>query len=188
MTGRAAVFLDRDGVINELVLDPRDDRPESPLHAADVRLIEGARDAVAALRGAGFLLVGASNQPAAAKGKATTDELREVHERVVELLGDAALDDWRYCLHRAQDGCACRKPKPGLVLDAAADHGIDLASSWMVGDADTDVEAGRAAGVRTVLVEHPESAHRRTGNAQPDATVRNLEEAAAFILGDGSSR
>jgi D-glycero-D-manno-heptose 1,7-bisphosphate phosphatase len=145
-------------------------------------------EALIGLRQAGFLLIGASNQPAAAKGKVSTDDLRAVHERVVDLLADAGLDDWRYCLHRAQDGCDCRKPRAGLLLDAARDHGIDLASSWMIGDADTDVEAGIAAGVRTVLVEHPGSAHRRSGNAQPEGAVRNLEQALTFIRDDQDSR
>lgn len=181
-----AVFLDRDGVLNELVDDPQDQRPEGPLHPDDVRLVPGAARAAKQLHDAGFLLIAASNQPAAAKGKVDGDQLRAVHARVVELLAanDVFLDDWRYCLHRAEEGCACRKPKPGLLLDAAQAHGIDLARSWFVGDADTDVEAGRAAGVRTVLVEHPDSAHRRTGAPRPDVVVADLQEAVETLVRD----
>ncbi len=115
-----AVFLDRDGVLNDPALDPVDGRFESPLHAGDVVLAEGAIEGCRMLREAGFLLLVASNQPAAAKAKATREQLREVHERVVSLLaaGGVTIDDWRYCLHHPEatvpelrgDPCGCRKP------------------------------------------------------------------------------
>jgi len=180
-----AVFLDRDGVLNDPVLDPVDGRPESPLHAQDVVLAPEARAGLRAIRERmpDALLIVASNQPAAAKGKTTPEELRAVHDRVVALLGEEAglISDWRYCFHTREEGCACRKPRPGMLLDAAAEHGLDLAASWMVGDSDADVGAGRAAGCRTVLIEHPGSAHRRAGDAGPDALARNLLDAAAFL-------
>lgn len=180
----AAVFLDRDGVLNEPVLDPVDGRPESPLHPDDVQLVPGAAEAVRDLRAAGWLLVAVSNQPAAAKGKTDPATLRAVHDRVVALLAEqgAELDDWRYCLHRREDGCACRKPSPQMLLDAARDHDIDLARSWMVGDTDADVQAGEAAGVRTVLVEHEGTAHKRSEAAHPGARTRNLRDAASLML------
>ncbi len=184
-TERPAVFLDRDGVINEPVPDPLTGTPESPYQPEDVQLAAGAAAAIRELHGAGFLLVAASNQPAAAKGNATMEQLRAVHERVVELLEaeGARLDDWRYCFHHpdADGPCRCRKPEPGMLLDAAAEHDIDLSRSWMVGDADRDVEAGRRAGVKTVLVENPGTAHRRKG-APSDAVVRNLSDAAGIIV------
>lgn len=176
-----AVFLDRDGVVNDLVPDPEDGRPESPLRTEDVRVLPGVPEAVDQLKQAGYLVIAASNQPAAAKGKTTTETLREIHGRIA---AQVPMDDWRYCFHRAEDGCDCRKPKPGLLLDAMHDHDIDPQTSWFVGDADTDVEAGRAAGVRTLLVGHPGSEHRRSGPAD----VRNLPEAVAFILGDRHAR
>jgi D-glycero-D-manno-heptose 1,7-bisphosphate phosphatase len=180
-----AVFLDRDGVINDLVPEDGTGTPESPYRPEDVRLMPEAADAIKRLRDAGFLLVAASNQPAAAKGNATQEQLSAVHERIVELLAaeGAALDDWRYCFHHPDftGPCDCRKPEPGMLLDAAKEHGIDLSQSWMVGDADRDIEAGRRAGVRTVLVEHPGSAHRRKG-APSHAVVRNLSAAVGIIL------
>jgi D-glycero-D-manno-heptose 1,7-bisphosphate phosphatase len=181
----AAVFLDRDGVLNDPVWDPVDGRPESPLRPEDVRLAAGAAAAARRLHDAGLALIVVSNQPAAAKGKATADDLRRVHERVAALLAEAGvtIDDWRYCLHRAEDDCACRKPRPGMLLDAAHERGIDPAACWMVGDTDADVSAGRAAGTRVVLVAHPGSAHRRSGEAAPDAIVPDLNAAAAIILG-----
>ena len=129
-------------------------------------------DGVRALRDAGFALVVVSNQPAAAKGTATLEELEAVSARVRELLG-VEFDGWYACLHHP-DGvvpglagpCDCRKPAPGMLLEAARELELDLAASWIVGDTDADVGAGRAAGTRTVLVEHPGSAHRRTGRGR----------------------
>jgi D-glycero-D-manno-heptose 1,7-bisphosphate phosphatase len=191
-----AVFVDRDGVINEPAWDPLDGRYESPVDPSDVVLVEGAIGGLRELAVAGYLIVVASNQPAAAKGKASLDQLRAVHERVVGLLADSgiALDDWRYCFHHPdgsdpelRGACECRKPAPGMLLDAAAEHAIDLAASWMVGDSDTDVLAGQRAGCRTVLVQHVLSKHRR-GSACADAIVRNLAAAAAFIVDEPRAR
>jgi D-glycero-D-manno-heptose 1,7-bisphosphate phosphatase len=187
---RSAVFVDRDGVINRLVADAGSGPPESPYRVEDVALLPGAGAALTELAEAGFAVVVASNQPAVAKGIATRADLDAVHARVVELLGDeaGAVLDWRYCRHHPDAivpelrGCACRKPKPGLLLDAARDHDLDLRSSWMVGDADRDIAAGVAAGCRTVLIEHPDSGHRRDG-LEADLHARDLPDATGAILG-----
>ena len=186
----AAVFVDRDGVINALVPEPGTAVPESPYRPEDVELMPGAAEALQQLASAGVAVVVASNQPAAAKGIASEEDLDAVHSRVVELLGDAAaaVEEWRYCRHHpdaidpALRGCECRKPKPGMLLDAARDLGLDLSRSWMVGDADRDVAAGKAAGCRTVLVENPESGHRRSGSAGEDLRAADLPAAVAAIL------
>jgi D-glycero-D-manno-heptose 1,7-bisphosphate phosphatase len=188
---RAAVLVDRDGVINQLVTDPVTGNPESPLQVSDVALVSGAVDALADLRDAGFALVGISNQPAAAKGTVGRDELLAVHARVVELVaaGGVEFDAFELCLHHP-DGvipelsgaCDCRKPAPGMLLRAAHALGLDLAASWMVGDTDADVVAGRRAGCRTVLVEQPGSAHKRTDAAVPHGRAADLRGAAALIL------
>jgi D-glycero-D-manno-heptose 1,7-bisphosphate phosphatase len=187
---RPAVFLDRDGVINEPVLDERSGRYESPYRPEDVSLAEGATEAIKQLHDAGFLLIAVSNQPAAAKGTTTLDDLRAVHDRVVELLGDAQLDDWRYCFHHPEGvvpeltaACNCRKPAPGMILDGAEQNGADLARSWMVGDSDVDIEAAHRAGIRTILVENPLTTHRRKG-AVAQENVRNLSAAAGIILSE----
>ena len=188
---RRAVYLDRDGVIVEPVPDPRLGTWESPYRPQDVTLVSGVTAAIRRLRAAGFLVVGASNQPAAAKGTVTTQVLRDVHARARTLLEDcdASLDDWRYCLHHP-DGvtaglsrrCTCRKPNPGLLQMAAHDLGIDLAQSWMVGDSDSDISAGAAAGARTVLVEHPRTGHRRRWSGPaPTRRAPDLDRAAALI-------
>jgi D-glycero-D-manno-heptose 1,7-bisphosphate phosphatase len=188
---RPAVFLDRDGVLNELIADPVSGISESPLKSADVRLIEGAAPAAARLRQAGFVLVCVTNQPAAAKGVVSATQLIAVHGRVVELLAGegVTLAASRLCLHHElgvvpelAGPCACRKPAPGMLLDAAAALALDLAASWMVGDTDGDVLAGAAAGCRTLLVEYPGSVHKRSQAVSPDAVAGSLEEGVAKIV------
>lgn len=192
MSGARAAFVDRDGTINELVPDPQTGRPESPLRVEDVALIAGVASALRRLTAGGWLLVGVSNQPAAAKGTATPAQLAEVQARVLELLAaeGARLDQFRVCPHHP-DGvvpglagpCDCRKPAPGMLIDAARDLHIDLERSWMIGDTDSDVLAGAAAGCRTVLIEQEASRHKRKGTARPDAVMPNLRAAAALLLG-----
>ena len=188
---RRAAFLDRDGVINALVEEPASGRSESPLRASDVALLDGAALALRRLATAGWLLVGASNQPAAAKGTVSVSELHAVQERVRELLvaEGVAFDDFRLCLHHP-DGivpelsrsCDCRKPAPGMLLAAADTLDIDLPASWMIGDTDADVLAGQSARCRTILVENRGSSHKRTGEARPDAYAADLAAAAELVL------
>ncbi len=195
MSGAQAAFVDRDGTVNELILDLRSGVAESPLRVDDVALIPGASAALRRLRAARWLVVGVSNQPAAAKGTATRDELGAVQARVLELLAgeNAGFDDFRICPHHPEGivpelarDCRCRKPEPGMLLDAARDLEIDLRRSWMIGDTDSDMEAGRTAGCRTVLIEYPGSAHKRGGDSRPDRVVCSLGAAVDFILGRGT--
>ena len=174
-----AVFVDRDGVINEPVWDV--DSFESPYRPEDVILVPGAAEALARLRDAGFALVLVSNQPAAAKGKATREALDAVHERVMDALR-IELDGVYYCHHHPDftGPCDCRKPAPGLLLRAADELGLELSESWMIGDADTDVAAARSAGTHAVLVTHPRTGHRRSG-AEADLIAPDLAGAAALI-------
>ena len=188
-----AAFVDRDGTINELVPDPRTGQPESPLRVEDVALIPGSASALRRLAAAGWLLVGVSNQPAAAKGAARPEHLAEVQQRVLELLAaeGTRLDSFRICPHHPDavvpelaGPCECRKPAPGMLIDAAQELDIDLEHSWMIGDTDTDVLAGSAAGCRTVLIEQEGSRHKRKGTADPDAVMPDLQSAAALLLGE----
>jgi D-glycero-D-manno-heptose 1,7-bisphosphate phosphatase len=182
---RAAAFLDRDGVLNELVADPFSGLAESPLAVEDVRLIPGAAAAAARLARAGFVPVCVSNQPAAAKGKVSVAQLIAVHERVISLLEreGVVLAASRLCLHHEQGvvpelagPCDCRKPAPGMLLDVAAELGVDLLSSWMVGDTDGDIAAGKAAGCRTLLIRHPASVHKRRNGLNADAVADSLAD------------
>jgi D-glycero-D-manno-heptose 1,7-bisphosphate phosphatase len=188
---RPAVFLDRDGTLNEAVADPESGKPESPLSVDDVRLLPHGAAACASLADAGYALVCVSNQPAAAKGKVTVSELLAIHERVIALLAEqgASIETSLLCLHHP-DGvvaelsgpCRCRKPAPGMLLDAAAALELDLQRSWMLGDTDADVAAGRAAGCLTALIEYPPSAHKRLGESSPDLRAADLGDAAAKLL------
>jgi D-glycero-D-manno-heptose 1,7-bisphosphate phosphatase len=174
-------------VINELVGEP----PESPLQAEDVALIPRAADALKRLQDTDWLLVGVSNQPAAAKGTVRLEQLEAVQARVLELLAAEGVhfDDFRICWHHPEGvvpelslACTCRKPAPGMLLDSARELGFDLERSWMVGDTDADVLAGRAAGCHTVLVENQGSVHKRGADADPEAVVPNLLRASDVLL------
>jgi histidinol-phosphate phosphatase family protein len=188
---RPTAFLDRDGILNATIEDPETGREESPLRVADVRLLPGAAAAVGVLVGAGFAIVCVSNQPAAAKGKLALADVLAVHERVLDLLAreGARLDASFICPHHP-DGvvaelarqCPCRKPAPGMLLDAASAITLDLGASWMFGDSDADVVAGQAAGCRSALIEYPGSAHRRTGSPTPDVRASDLGEAVVRIV------
>jgi D-glycero-D-manno-heptose 1,7-bisphosphate phosphatase len=185
VSSRRAVFLDRDGVLNDPVGTP----PESPYRPDDVRLAPRAAEGVRALKDAGYALVVVTNQPAAAKATATREALAAVSARVRGLLG-VEFDGWYTCLHHPNGvvpelsgACDCRKPAPGMLLQAARELGLALAESWIVGDTDADIEAGRRAGTRTLLIPHPGSAHRRSGAAAPDLEAADLGAAAAAILG-----
>ena len=190
----AAVFVDRDGVLNELVTDPVSGRPESPLDSRQVVLISGAAAALRRLRKAGYAIVGVSNQPAAAKGTVGIEQLESVQARVLELLEHAgsAPDAFRLCFHHP-DGvvpelgreCDCRKPAPGMLLEAAEEMDLNLEASWMIGDTDTDILAGAAAGCRTILVENPASTHKRGGEVRPDGVANDLAAAAGLVISSG---
>jgi D-glycero-D-manno-heptose 1,7-bisphosphate phosphatase len=153
---KKAVFLDRDGVLNRKA-------PEGQyiMRWEDMVFLPRVREAVRLFNQAGFLVVVVSNQRCVAKGLITTSELDDLHARMQSefALTGARLDAIYYCPHENEPPCACRKPQPGLLLQAARIHNIDLAKSWMIGDSKRDVAAGRAAGCRTVrLTEDKNSA------------------------------
>ncbi len=169
-----AVFLDRDGVLNASMV--RHGKPYPPDSAADMTVLPGAVEATRVLKAAGFRLVVVTNQPDVRTGRQTQVGLDAIHARLRSLM---PLDDIRVCAHVDEDHCACRKPKPGLLLEAARDFDIDLGNSFMVGDRWRDIEAGRAAGCRTVLVgagyeEQPAEGY--------DVAVTSLLEASGWIL------
>lgn len=191
MSGRPVAFLDRDGVLNEFVADPLSGLLDSPFAVEDVRLIPGAAAAAARLMHAGFVLVCVTNQPAAAHGKASIEKLLEVHGRVEQLLAEqgVALHASRLCWHHPEGRvpsltgrCDCRKPAPGMLLDAARELDVDLDASWMVGDSDTDIAAGQAVGCKTLLIECEDTAHKRASDARPDLRARNLAEGVDRLL------
>ena len=160
---RRAVFLDRDGVINALAPLPNDPR-NSPRNADEFELLQGAAEAIKLLKETGWLVIVVSNQPNIAKGKSTFADLEAITNKMMDNLSikGTHVDDVYYCIHHPDPKqvvlksllkeCDCRKPKPGLLLQAAKDWDIDLSKSWMIGDSETDIQAGQAAGCKTLLV------------------------------------
>jgi D-glycero-D-manno-heptose 1,7-bisphosphate phosphatase len=171
---RRAVFLDRDGVINRVVL--RDGKPYPPAGLAGLRILPGVREACRSLREAGFLLILVTNQPDIGRGKADAKEVSAIHRRLQRYL---RLTDVHVCPHDDGAECECRKPKPGLLLKAARDWDIDLAASYFVGDRWRDVEAGQRAGCRVMFIDYH---YREKRPEAPFVPVRSLRDAAMRIL------
>lgn len=169
-----AVFLDRDGVLNRAIV--RAGRPYPPVTLAEVEILPGVPEACDALKQAGFALVVVTNQPDVGRG---TQSRRQVEATNALVRQRVPVDDVRVCYHDDGDGCSCRKPRPGLLLEAARDLGIDLARSFMVGDRWKDVEAGHRAGCRTVLIEY---GYLEPSPAPPEHRAATLREAADWIL------
>ncbi|HYW54244.1 MAG TPA: transaldolase [Dongiaceae bacterium] len=171
---KRAVFLDRDGVVNDAVV--RDGLPYPP-GAHELRVASGVKPALQALRDAGFVLLVVTNQPDVARGTRSAADVDAVHAR---LAAELPLDGFYVCPHDDRDGCACRKPLPGLLRDAAREHGIDVRGSYLIGDRWKDVAAGRAAGVATVFIDRAYCEPRPAPPA--DATVSELGGAVEWIL------
>jgi D-glycero-D-manno-heptose 1,7-bisphosphate phosphatase len=142
-----AVFLDRDGVLNANI--ERDGRPVAPWRLEDFKILPGVPEAVSELKRAGFVIVVVTNQPDIATGRTSPATLAAMHD---ELCRRVQIDDIRVCPHVDADACACRKPKPGMLVEAATDHSIAHDRSWLVGDRWRDIAAGHAAGCRSILV------------------------------------
>ena len=171
-----AAFLDRDGVINRKA---RGD--EYVTRWEEVQILPGVAEAIALLNQAGIRVIVASNQRCVAKGLITIFDLEILHRRMCEAVASdgAKIDAIYYCPHDTQPPCRCRKPQPGMLLDAARDHDIDLSASWMIGDSDVDVEAGRIAGCKTALL----AAGDDSVKTNADIVARSLLEAIRQILG-----
>lgn len=174
-----AIFLDRDGTINKYMGFLR--------NIDDFELLPGVAEAVKRINASGYLAIVVTNQPIIARGEVTVSQLQEIHNKMETLLGaeGAYLDAIYYCPHHPHKGyegeipelkidCDCRKPKPGMLLKAAKDFNIDLESSWMIGDGENDIKAGKAAGCRTAMIGE--------GEFGQDHTVVTLLEAVNQIL------
>jgi len=172
---RKAVFLDRDGVINRAVV--RGGKPYPPANLAALEILPGVSGAMQSLHDAGWLLIVVTNQPDVARGTTSRADVESINQHLQQCL---PIDEFRTCYHDGDDGCACRKPKPGALLAAAKTLDIDLAASYMVGDRWRDVEAGERAGCKPIFIDYgyaekqPETVNHR---------VQSLTEAADIILG-----
>ena len=190
---RRAVFIDRDGVINRMFYEAEFGLIDSPANPDQFSLLPGVGEAIAEINRLGLLALVVSNQPGIAKGKFTRELLEAIEKKMLQEIeaGGGHLDGVYNCLHHPEAAlgeyrvvCDCRKPKPGLILGAAEEWGIDLRRSYMLGDGVTDILAGRAAGTITVFVNS-----RKCYNCDslvehdvwPDYLVGNLTEAASLI-------
>jgi D-glycero-D-manno-heptose 1,7-bisphosphate phosphatase len=172
-TGRAAVFLDRDGVLNDAII--RDGRPAPPMSVDEVVIRDGVREACERLSGAGFLLIVVTNQPDIARRNITWETVDAINRHLTDQL---SLDVVYVCAHDDADACSCRKPAPGLLLDAAARIRVDLSRSVMVGDRWRDIEAGKRAGVATVWVR---SDYCEAAPEAPDHIVDGLLDVVPLV-------
>jgi D-glycero-D-manno-heptose 1,7-bisphosphate phosphatase len=189
-----AVLLDRDGVINQPVLDPTSGMYESPYSIDAVHLVPGADKLILKLQCAGIPVSVVSNQPAAAKETHTLHGLKAVDAEIRRQLAleGVLIENWYYCFHHPDgshpilgSACRCRKPQPGMLEKALHDldalPGTDI---WMVGDSDVDIEAGAALGLTTVLFEHPKTTHRRRGATRPTWRAESTDGVSRLIFRD----
>jgi len=185
-----AVFLDRDGVINQLIYNPATKEYESPLLESDLKIFPQSFAALKRLQERDFLLFVVSNQPSYAKGKTSLAALHKIHQLLHEQMTANGIEfnGYFYCYHHPRGlvedysrECLCRKPKPYFLFEAEKKYGLDMQRSWFIGDQDCDVLCGQAAGTRTILIEEKGSGNKR-GQAQPDYRVSGLGEAVEIIL------
>jgi D-glycero-D-manno-heptose 1,7-bisphosphate phosphatase len=187
---RRALFFDRDGVLNKLVFNPRTGAFESPHRPEEMEPTPGLGALLRPLQESGAVFFLVSNQPSHAKGKCSMDDLRAVHAALDAHLQAQGLhfQGYFYCYHHPdavvpelKGPCQCRKPSPHFLLKALAEHGLDAASAWMVGDQDTDVACGLAAGARTLQIQTVESADKR-GKSKPHLSSPDLATGLAALL------
>jgi D-glycero-D-manno-heptose 1,7-bisphosphate phosphatase len=169
-----AVFLDRDGVLNEAIV--RDGMPYSPETLSEFVIVPDAKASLEMLRDNGFRLIVVTNQPDIARGKMTRQAVDAMN---AHLMRELPLDDVEVCPHDNADACDCRKPQPGMLLRAAQRYGVELGRSFMVGDRWRDIEAGRRAGCSTILIG---DGYAEGIKSKPDAQVATLTEAANWII------
>jgi D-glycero-D-manno-heptose 1,7-bisphosphate phosphatase len=171
---KPAVFLDRDGVLVRGEI--RDGKLYAPRRLEDFRLLPGAAESVRALRDHGFLTIVVTNQPDIGNGFVAAETVEAMHAIMRRKL---PLDAIEVCPHRQTDGCACRKPKAGLLLAAAERFSVDFSASFMVGDRCSDIVAGRSVGCYTLFVDR---GYDRCTDVRPDAVVRSVRQAVGHIL------
>jgi D-glycero-D-manno-heptose 1,7-bisphosphate phosphatase len=171
---RRAVFLDRDGVVNRAVV--RAGKPYPPASPAELEILPGVETGLPQLKVAGFDLIVVTNQPDVARGTQTREQVETLH---AALQAQLPIDEIRVCYHDDADHCDCRKPKPGLLVDAAREHGIDLTASYLIGDRWRDVAAGQAAGCTCLFIDY---GYAETQPAQPFVRSTSVGAAVEWIL------
>jgi D-glycero-D-manno-heptose 1,7-bisphosphate phosphatase len=180
---RRAVFLDRDGVLNRVVV--RNGIPHPPFHTEEFALYDDVPEGCALLKAANFLLVVITNQPDVGRGTRTREFVEAMNLKLQSAL--PLLDRIEVCYHAGErygERCDCRKPRPGMILRAAAALNIDPKRSYVIGDRWRDVDCARAAGCRAILIQR---GYNETLRGAPDHTVSTFNEAVRVILDDASS-
>ncbi len=190
------MFVDRDGVLNDLDYDAEEGRVNAPLSSASLRVFPYAGESIRRIKELGFSVILVSNQPGVAKRQLTMAELRRMNAKVRQELAKHGghLDGEYYCMHHPEAlvakyrlDCDCRKPKPGLLLQAARDLRLNLRQSYFVGDSLVDVKAGRAAGCKTVLLGHSTTFMAsliEKEHAEPDFLVSSLRQVPGLLAGE----
>ncbi len=173
--GRPAVFLDRDGVLNRAVV--RHGKPLPPTSLDELEILPGTASSLLDLKAHGFDLYVITNQPDVARGTRTRESIEAIHRQLASAL---PIDAIFVCYHDDKDDCDCRKPRPGLILEAQRKHNIDLGRSFFVGDRWRDIDAGHATGCKTILIDYGYDEHKSA--LPPDAVVKSLREAADWII------
>lgn len=174
-SNRPAVFLDRDGVLNYKMPEP-----EYICSWEQFQFIPGAIEAALQLQQAGFLLFIVTNQRGVARSRISSEDLQEIHSRMLRILANHGVKIAKVYICPHEGGCECRKPKPGMLLRAAAEFGVLLPQSWMIGDSISDVHAGRRAGCKTMLIRNGNSGAEKV--IGPYLVASNLQHAAEQIL------
>jgi D-glycero-D-manno-heptose 1,7-bisphosphate phosphatase len=169
-----AIFLDRDGVLNDAII--KNGKPYPPASLDEVNIATDVLPALQSLKNAGFLLLGATNQPDVARGKTERSLVEAINKMLMDKL---PLDEIRVCYHDDADKCECRKPLPGLILQAAEKFNVDLSNSVMIGDRWKDVEAGQRAGCKTIWIDRGYAVPKPS--QQPDVIVKSMNEAGKWI-------
>src|SRR5258708_24480752 len=168
-----AVFLDRDGVINRAIV--REGLPYPPQSLAELEVLPGVSEALTQLRQAHFYLIVVTNQPDVARGTQTKDIVESMH---AVLKAELHIDEFRVCYHDNSANCSCRKPKPGMILDAAGMYNLDLSQRFLVGDRWRDIEAGQRARCTTLFIDYQ---YAEINHSQPNVHVGSLIEATHWI-------
>ena len=188
---KKAAFLDRDGVLNEIVFNEDTELLDSPMDIQELKLLPGAAEAVKILKEEGYLVFIITNQPAAAKGKTSLGKLFDINKKLTELIPE--IDDVFMCPHHPEGdkvrglktlikSCGCRKPKSGLIEEACSKYAVDRSESFMAGDSFTDVQCGRAAALKTVFIgSYKCDICARLEYDKPDHIFKSLIEAAEAI-------
>lgn len=172
---RKAIFLDRDGVINQTIV--KAGKPYPPASLDELKLYNDTELSLKKLKLAGYLLIVVTNQPDVARGKTSRILVEGIHQALLSIL---PLDDILVCFHDDHDHCECRKPLPGLIFHAANSYKIDLKNSFMIGDRWKDIEAGQRAHCKTIWLDY--AYHEPAPKIAPDFKTHSLNEATNWIL------